>query len=116
MDVKEPNDSVELLKASQHFFLNNLKKLCEVYIRNSLELDALSDAEMAEQAVNAFQGFEVRVFIHYLVARYHDANRLKEFAIKFIVEYYDKFSKTDSWSALDEDSLSEINIWRAGNK
>lgn len=51
-----------------------------------------------------------------IVARYHDANRLKEFAVKYLVNYFYTFSQMESWKALDEDSLSEINIWRAGNK
>ena len=105
MVINDPDESVELLMASQILFLPTLAKLSEICIRTSVEFESFEDKEeAAEQAINAYQ-----------VAKYHNAGRLKEFAIDYIVKHYDNISKSSHWKQLDEESLSEIKIWRAGS-
>ena len=60
VSFEDPNDSVDLLMASQSLFLDNLRKLCEICVKTSLELDEYDDVEtMAEQAINAYQGGKI---------------------------------------------------------
>ena len=48
----------------------------------------------------------------YVVARFHNAQSLKEFLLDFIVKKYAVLQKTKAWKQLEEDALTEINIWK----
>lgn len=56
--MTDPNDCVQLLMVCNEFFLEDLRKLCEISIRVSLEEDYQQEIseEMCDTALNAFQG------------------------------------------------------------
>lgn len=51
---------------------------------------------------------------HSAVAKYHDADRLKEYVTEFITKNFAQVKQCSAWQQLDDDCLQEINIWRAG--
>lgn len=61
VEICDPNESVELLMVCNEFCLENLRKLCEIFVRLSLEQDHSSELteDVCDTAVNAFQGLLV---------------------------------------------------------
>src|SRR5689334_672403 len=89
LKFEDPNVAVELLMISDSFFLENLKRLCEICVRAGIELEGKVDGKVAEQTINAFQ-----------VAKFHNARALKSFVLDFIVKNYKALKKSKHWNDL----------------
>jgi len=83
-----PDQAIDILPASNFFKLDRLKNLCELLIKENIEV---------ENAAYILQ-----------IAGRHNAFQLKRFALEYIMSHYDEVEKTKCFDDLDKPLLVEV--------
>eukprot|EP01124_Arcella_intermedia_P028318 TRINITY_DN5728_c0_g1_i1.p1 TRINITY_DN5728_c0_g1~~TRINITY_DN5728_c0_g1_i1.p1 ORF type:complete len:406 (+),score=118.67 TRINITY_DN5728_c0_g1_i1:1006-2223(+) len=91
LDVN-PEDSVELLMASNEFGLPRLKQLCEEFVERGIDVD------------NVAWLFEI--------ADQNDCHQLKKFTFYFLLKEFDEVCKTETYANLTPQTLEQISLLR----
>jgi len=86
--LSSPDRAIEIIGAANYFKLDRLKSLCEIAIKDSIDI---------ENAAYIFQ-----------VASRHEAWQLKAFTMDFIMENYDQVSNSKCFEDLDKPLLVEV--------
>jgi len=86
--LRNADRAVDIIGAANYFKLDRLKALCELMIKDNIEV---------ENAAYILQ-----------VASRHEAWQLKRFALDYIMSHYDEVEKTKSFDELDKPLLLEV--------